>query len=542
MNFSDESNKNFTDFSALYEEQLQSVSLPAKLAGSFTLKNCLKHSGHREIYLLADKTGTLYILKKTSGKQLPQLKQERHIFEILKDIKDLAIPRYIDCWEEQGCCYLLRTYIEGCSLSDYFNHRLYLSDMEIIHYMLAICDLISTLHHQHPPIIHRDIKPENFIIQKGTGILYLVDFDTARVYTPDKSRDTMLVGTPSHAAPEQFGFSQSDVRTDIYALGKTLLYLTYGNTEITDLKSSSIAKPFQKMITHCTDFTPDKRYSDINQLIRSLKHYQRHLNFSRSYARQIGTSILLLAFGIFLGYITGSIQGKQNLTDYIHTDNNINTSSQEDNNPADTTDLNKADNASTKNSTSTENDTEQTKNDSSDETTSVKSPVEVSLLEQSGVLECDLLQFQDMVNQIILDYYKSDPDAMVKDYEILTNALYQDEALNQITGTDYGDFDEAPDSIFQAPIVRIRDLLAYRNQILKRYQGSYDSYKDAIFMSMNGYLDSQTANTECALYLYATSSDEEAVDNNYQHALADVLYSLINSFNMVDEAEDTQPD
>lgn len=45
MNFSDESNKNFTDFSALYEEQLQSVSLPAKLAGSFTLKNCLKHSG-----------------------------------------------------------------------------------------------------------------------------------------------------------------------------------------------------------------------------------------------------------------------------------------------------------------------------------------------------------------------------------------------------------------------------------------------------------------------------------------------------------------
>ena len=59
MNFSDESNKNFTDFSALYEKQLQSVSLPAKLAGSFTLKNCLKHSGHREIYLLADKTGTL---------------------------------------------------------------------------------------------------------------------------------------------------------------------------------------------------------------------------------------------------------------------------------------------------------------------------------------------------------------------------------------------------------------------------------------------------------------------------------------------------
>lgn len=541
MNFFDTSD-NLKAFSDFYEKQLQAISLPDKLAGNFILKSCLKQSEHREIYLLADENNNLYILKKQSGKQISQLLQEQQIFEILKDIKNLAIPQYIDCWQEHGCCFLLRTYIEGCSLSDYFDHRLHLSDLEIINYMLDICYLISILHHQHPPIIHRDIKPENFIIQKGTAILYLVDFDTARVYTPDKSRDTMLVGTPSHAAPEQFGFSQSDVRTDIYALGKTLLYLTYGNTEVKDLKSSSIAKPFQKMITHCTDFTPNKRYSDINQLIRSLKHYQRHLNFSKSYARRMGIAILLLALGISLGYMTGSIQGKQSLAGYIHTDNNINTSSQQDNNPADTTDLNKADNASTENSTSTENDTEQTKNDSSDETTSVKSPVEVSLFEQSGVLECDLLQFQDMVNQIILDYYKSDPDAMVKDYKILTNALYQDKALNQVAGTDYADSNEEPNSIFQAPVVRIRDSLAYRNQILKRYQGSYDNYKDAIFMNMNGYLDSNIADAECCLYLYATSSGEEAVDNYYQHALADILYNLILSFDMVDEAEDTQLD
>lgn len=520
MNFFDDSNDNLTAFSAFYEKQLQSVSLPAKLASGFTLKSCLKQSKHREIYLLTDKKENLYILKKQSGKQISQLKQEQQIFEILNDIKDLAIPQYIDCWEEQGYCYLLRTYIEGHSLSDYFNHRLYLSDREVIHYMLAICDLISALHHQQPPIIHRDIKPENFIIQKGTGTLYLIDFDTARVYTPDKSRDTMLVGTPAHAAPEQFGFSQSDVRTDIYALGKTLLYLTCGDTELTDLKSSSIAKPFQKMIARCTDFTPDKRYSNINQLIRSLKHYQRHLNFSKSYARQIGTAILLLALGICFGYMTGSIQEKQN------------------NNPMDTTDLNKTDSASTENSTSTENNTEQTEDVSSDKTTSMESSTDTSLLEQSGVLECNLLQFQDMVNQIILDYYNGDPDAMAKDYETLTEALYQDKALNQVTGTDYAGSDEAFDGRFKAPIIQIRDSLAYRNQILKRNQGSYDKYKDAIFTNIQGYLDSSIADTENWLYSYSTSSGEEAM-RTYQGALSDILNNIIFAFDMVDEAENT---
>lgn len=498
------SNNNFKAFSEFYEKQLQTASLPDKLAGSFTLKSCLKQSEHREIYLVADDRENLYILKKQSGKQLPQLKQEQHIFEILHDIKDLAIPRYIDCWEEQEYCYLLRTYIEGCSLSDYFNRRLYLSDKEIIHYMLAICDMISTLHHQKPPVIHRDIKPENFIIQKGTGILYLIDFDTARVYTPDKSRDTMLVGTPSHAAPEQFGFSQSDVRTDIYALGKTLLYLTCGNTEIVDLKCTSIAKPFQKMIARCTDFTPDKRYSDISQLIRSLKRYQRRLHFSTSNARQLLTAILLLAIGGCLGYAAHFIQKEQRpVNDSIYTS--------------------------------------QQKQASSDRDTTEKSSGNGSLLEQSGALECDFLQFQDMVNQIIFDYYNYDEEKLAADCEILVEALYADKALTQTTGTDYADSQEVPDKRFQSAATLIRDSLAWNNQILKQRLGSYSEYKDAIYMHLNGCLDRSLSDEDTAIYLYATQANGENAAQ-YQPALSDILNLLTCSIDMVDEAEDTPLD
>lgn len=487
---------NFKVFSEFYEKQLQTISLPDKLAGSFTLKSCLKQSEHREIYLVADDKENLYILKKQSGKQLPQLKQEQHIFEILHDAKDLTIPRYIDCWEEQEYCYLLRTYIEGCSLSDYFNRRLYLSDKEIIHYMLAICDLISTLHHQQPPVIHRDIKPENFIIQKGTGTLYLIDFDTARVYTPDKSRDTMLVGTPSHAAPEQFGFSQSDVRTDIYALGKTLLYLTCGNTEIVDLKSSSIAKPFQKMIAHCTDFTPDKRYSDISQLIHSLKGYQRRLHFSTSNARQLLTAILLLALGSCLGYAVHFIQKEQSPANMLAAIGNSDNDSQMDIPLSDTTD--------------------------------------VSLFEQSGVMEYRLSEFQDTADRIILDYYHSDTDALARDCESLVKALSEDAAINQADGSDHAGSDSLPE--FQAPIMQIRNSLAYRDHILTRKLGSYDKYKDAIYMNINGILASEPPDEECCLYIYATSTGENA-SNNYEMALCDILNMISLAFDQVDGVE-----
>lgn len=484
------------NFKAFYEKQLLTISLPDKLAGSFTLKSCLKQSRHREIYLVADDKENLYILKKQSNKQLPQLKQEQHILEILHDTKDLAIPRYIDCWEEQEYCYLLRTYIEGCSLSDYFNRRLYLSDKEIIHYMLAICDMISTLHRQKPPVIHRDIKPENFIIQKGTGILYLIDFDTARVYTPDKSRDTMLVGTPSHAAPEQFGFSQSDVRTDIYALGKTLLYLTCGSTEITDLKCTSIAKPFQKMIARCTDFTPDKRYSDISQLICSLKRFQRRLQFSTSYTRQLLTAILLLAMGSCLGYAARFIQKEQRSANMPAAARNSDNDSQIDIPSSDTTD--------------------------------------VSLFEQSGAMEYRLSEFQDTADRIILDCYHSDTDALARDCESLVKTLSEDAAINQTAGSDYAGSDSLPE--FQAPIMQIRNSLAYRDHILTRKLGSYDKYKDAIYMNINGILASEPPDEECCLYIYATSTGENAA-NNYEMALCDILYMISLAFDQVDGVE-----
>ena len=79
-----------------------------------------------------------------------------------------------------------------------------------------ICKQCGAVLHKNN-IIHRDIKPENVIIDKY-GNVKLVDFDSARVYKTYQSNDTSFTGTAGFAAPEQFAISQTDPRTDIFAL------------------------------------------------------------------------------------------------------------------------------------------------------------------------------------------------------------------------------------------------------------------------------------------------------------------------------------
>lgn len=506
------------DFTKAYSEQLSSIPLPQSIKDSYQIINCLKETESKSIYLLQDKqTSQQWILKVALGKYIPQLQKEYEIGQDIQNTKMLYTPQYVSCFQEEQYCYLLRSFVDGDSLADYFDRKLYLSNLEIIEFMLSISRSISVLHAMEPPIIHRDLKPENFIIQKGTGHLYLIDFDTARRFQPDKSRDTTLIGTPSHAAPEQFGFSQSDVRTDVYALGKTFLYLAAGTTDEHNLAQYSLSKPFQKMIARCTDFTPDKRYSDVNQLIRSLRHYQMQLKFSKTYAKQIITAAIFLALGAGAGFLSGSLPEKQPLSD---TDSlSVGSST-----------------AEAQNDLSDESNTAQDQNNLSSESDTNDSAKDASLFEQSGAMECDFGQFQDLVNQIILDCYNGDASSMATNCEKLVKALYEDEAVSQVTGTDYYGVTPASGKDFRAPIVQIRDNLAYRNQILKQKLGSYEHYADAIYSNIYNYLTPSVINVESCLYIYATASGEKS-RVEYQGALADIMNNIRMTIDWVDEQE-----
>ena len=95
-----------------------------------------------------------------------------------------------------------------------------------------MCEAVRELHECfNPPLIHRDLKPANIVLSNGR--VFLIDFGIARVYRSGSVSDTSHLGTRAYAPPEQYGFGQTDTRSDVYDvplkwLIGSLLLLTVG--------------------------------------------------------------------------------------------------------------------------------------------------------------------------------------------------------------------------------------------------------------------------------------------------------------------------
>ena len=142
---------------------------------------------------------------------------------VLSHLDHPNLPRLYEHFQDPGHWYLVMDYIAGETLEEYQskapNRRLLLS--EVLDIGLQLCRVLDYLHSQQPPIIFRDLKPAN-IMHTPTGQLYLIDFGIARYFKPGQTRDTVALGSPGYAAPEQYGKAQTTPRADIYSLGAVL--------------------------------------------------------------------------------------------------------------------------------------------------------------------------------------------------------------------------------------------------------------------------------------------------------------------------------
>jgi len=149
---------------------------------------------------------------------------------------------------------VLEEYIEGETMEKYLTHSK-ISSRQASMFIIELLHAVSAIHKLG--IIHRDIKPENILIDKY-GHIHLVDFGIARIYRQDKSKDTELLGTVGYAAPEQFGYSQSDFRTDIFSIGMTCRDLN---------RVCKKNHTLQKIERKCTKMDPMERYSDTASIL-----------------------------------------------------------------------------------------------------------------------------------------------------------------------------------------------------------------------------------------------------------------------------------
>ncbi len=158
--------------------------------------------------------------------------------------------------------FYVMEYISGKTLLETVSQELYTSS-SAKDYILQLIDAVSILHKFS--IVHRDIKPENIIITKD-GTLKLIDFDISRKITDKKSRDTDILGTVGYAAPEQFGFAQTDARSDIYAIGTVYNFMLTGKLPIEEIPGGQVGKIIKK----CTAINQSARYKDLKTLRRDV--------------------------------------------------------------------------------------------------------------------------------------------------------------------------------------------------------------------------------------------------------------------------------
>ncbi len=238
--------------------------------------------GHHNVHLvkhnLTDEIYTKKILRRFSF----------DVYLQLQNAQIPGVPQIREMIPNGDSLILIEDYIHGQTLDQLLKQQGPLSEEDSLDILLSLCTVLEKLHHLNPPVVHRDLKLSN-IIRTESGSIYIVDFDTARNYEPGQEQDTELLGTKEYAAPEQYGFGQSDARSDIYALGVILNRLLTGEYPKHRLASGDIGKIIQR----CTRMEADERFQTVKELEDEIQTLiQSKERFSATWFRQKKKNIL----------------------------------------------------------------------------------------------------------------------------------------------------------------------------------------------------------------------------------------------------------
>lgn len=185
----------------------------------------------------------------------------RDVYEQLASVRIEGVPAVKECIADDGKLIVVEEYVQGRSLKQVLDEQGLLNEEQAYDIAVQLADVLVRLHQLEPAIVHRDIKPSNIIIEKN-GHVNLIDFNAARHVNADKNEDTRMLGTVYFAAPEQFGFGQSDERTDIYGLGATINYIMTG-----DKPGAGIAECiFSDILKKCLMVDAKDRYQSAEEL------------------------------------------------------------------------------------------------------------------------------------------------------------------------------------------------------------------------------------------------------------------------------------
>ena len=179
------------------------------------------------------------------------------------------LPRIYDVHTTGNELVVVMEYIQGRTLRD----EVYERDGSVAlaaQWFPLLCDGVMELHEQFsPPLIHRDLKPTNIVVSDAG--LTIIDFGIARAFREGAAGDTAHFGTRCYAPPEQFGYGQTDERSDVYALGMLLYYLLAERDPSPSVAAAGFAGPevpfaLRPVLQRACAFDPAARFQTVRDL------------------------------------------------------------------------------------------------------------------------------------------------------------------------------------------------------------------------------------------------------------------------------------
>lgn len=301
------------------------------IAGKYEILTEIGHGGMSVVYLAMDthlnkQWAVKEIRKKGNGRNdeviVNSLLAEANM---MKRLDHPSLPRIVDIIDNGVTIFVVMDYIEGESLDKILAEYGAQPEELVVGWAKQLCDALSYLHSQKPPIIYRDMKPANVML-KPEGNIKIIDFGIAREYKEQNLADTTVLGTKGYAPPEQYS-GQTDARSDIFALGMTMHHLLTGIDPRTGeayapvrMWNPEVSEGVEMIIDKCVQPAPENRYQNCQDLLYDLEHPEL---ITRDYKKKqkiklnsFVASIVLAIVCVISGVVCNRVSVNMNNGDY----------------------------------------------------------------------------------------------------------------------------------------------------------------------------------------------------------------------------------
>lgn len=205
-------------------------------------------------------------------KKIPNRLANQGVWSLIESCGCARLPKVEATYSLPDQFVVVYDFVPGQTLEELVVAKKRLVPNEAASLAADICEAAAALHSRG--VVHRDLSPRNVIVAADGA--HLIDLGIARMRVEGASRDTTSLGTRGFASPEQYGFAQTDARSDVYAIGKLLGYMltglqpdgdeyerALGDADATDSRLAAV-------VARACAFEPSSRYQSAAEMARAL--------------------------------------------------------------------------------------------------------------------------------------------------------------------------------------------------------------------------------------------------------------------------------